>query len=171
MMNGTSAVAELACEQPEQRPRRPPIAWRTVISTADTDQLRQHRERPLRDLEQDARTTVLLRMNNLATPVDQRGLLSELFLRNIRCQSACGMASPRGLSRKSYICRKKTVLELAAYHGRAVFNRGAGILRLAVQPRRCPLHLDPAERRRATGVEGRGACGLHASRASDAGGG
>ena len=40
-MNGTSAVAELACEQPEQRPRRPPIAWRTVISTADPDQLRQ----------------------------------------------------------------------------------------------------------------------------------
>ena len=40
-MNGTSAVAELACEQLEIRPRRATIAWRNVISTADTDQLRQ----------------------------------------------------------------------------------------------------------------------------------
>ena len=40
-MNGTSAIAELACEQPEISPRRPPFAWRDVISIADTDQLRQ----------------------------------------------------------------------------------------------------------------------------------
>ena len=39
-MNGTSAVAELACEQPERCPRHPSIAWRAVISIADTDQLR-----------------------------------------------------------------------------------------------------------------------------------
>ncbi|BBP73325.1 RNA polymerase sigma factor [Pseudomonas sp. Seg1] len=40
-MNGTSAIAELACEQPEISPRRLPFAWRDVISIADTDQLRQ----------------------------------------------------------------------------------------------------------------------------------
>ncbi|MFJ2484002.1 sigma-70 family RNA polymerase sigma factor [Pseudomonas sp. NPDC087598] len=40
-MNGTSAFAELACEQPEISPRRLPFAWRDVISIADTDQLRQ----------------------------------------------------------------------------------------------------------------------------------
>jgi len=40
-MNGTSAIAELACEQPEFSPRRLPFAWRDVISIADTDQLRQ----------------------------------------------------------------------------------------------------------------------------------
>lgn len=40
-MNGTTAVAELACEQPESSPRRPSIAWRIVISAAETDQLRQ----------------------------------------------------------------------------------------------------------------------------------
>ncbi len=64
MMNGTSPVAELACEQFEPRRRALTLVWRMVISIADTDQLRQHRERPLGDLEQDARTTVLLRMNN-----------------------------------------------------------------------------------------------------------
>ncbi|MFJ2323022.1 sigma-70 family RNA polymerase sigma factor [Pseudomonas sp. NPDC087817] len=40
-MNGTSAIAELACEQTEISPRRLPFAWRDVISIADTDQLRQ----------------------------------------------------------------------------------------------------------------------------------
>lgn len=40
-MNGTSAVTELACEQPEISPRRPRLAWRLIISIADTDQLRQ----------------------------------------------------------------------------------------------------------------------------------
>ena len=40
-MNGTTAVAELACEQSEPSPRRPTFAWRVVISIADTDQLRQ----------------------------------------------------------------------------------------------------------------------------------
>jgi len=39
-MNGTSALAELACEQFEMPPRRPAIAWRFAISIADTDQLR-----------------------------------------------------------------------------------------------------------------------------------
>lgn len=39
-MNGASAVAELACEQPGARLRRPCIAWRPVISIVDTDQLR-----------------------------------------------------------------------------------------------------------------------------------
>ncbi len=38
MMNGTSAVAELACELPETSAR--PV-WRLVITLADTDQLRQ----------------------------------------------------------------------------------------------------------------------------------
>ena len=37
-MNGTSAVAELACELPETSAR--PV-WRLVITLADTDQLRQ----------------------------------------------------------------------------------------------------------------------------------
>ncbi|WP_085709165.1 MULTISPECIES: sigma-70 family RNA polymerase sigma factor [unclassified Pseudomonas] len=37
-MNGTSAVAELACELPETSDR--PV-WRLVITLADTDQLRQ----------------------------------------------------------------------------------------------------------------------------------
>jgi RNA polymerase sigma-70 factor (ECF subfamily) len=40
-MNGTTAVAELACEQSEPSPRRSTFAWRVVISIADTDQLRQ----------------------------------------------------------------------------------------------------------------------------------
>ncbi|RON67715.1 RNA polymerase sigma factor [Pseudomonas fluorescens] len=40
-MNGTSAVTELACEQPEISPRRPRLAWRLIISIADTEQLRQ----------------------------------------------------------------------------------------------------------------------------------
>ncbi|MBC8999636.1 sigma-70 family RNA polymerase sigma factor [Pseudomonas sp. N40(2020)] len=39
-MNGTSAVTELACEQPEISPCRPRLAWRLIISIADTDQLR-----------------------------------------------------------------------------------------------------------------------------------
>jgi RNA polymerase sigma factor (sigma-70 family) len=40
-MNGTTAVAELACEQPETTARRRTFAWRVVISIADPDQLRQ----------------------------------------------------------------------------------------------------------------------------------
>ncbi|MFJ2713123.1 sigma-70 family RNA polymerase sigma factor [Pseudomonas sp. NPDC087346] len=40
-MNGTTAVAELACEQPEITARRRTFAWRVVISIADPDQLRQ----------------------------------------------------------------------------------------------------------------------------------
>lgn len=40
-MNGTTAVAELACEQFEPRPRALTLSWRVVISVADTDQLRQ----------------------------------------------------------------------------------------------------------------------------------
>ncbi|WP_336356693.1 sigma-70 family RNA polymerase sigma factor [Pseudomonas granadensis] len=40
-MNGTTAVAELACEQFEPRPSALTLAWRVVISVADTDQLRQ----------------------------------------------------------------------------------------------------------------------------------
>ncbi|MFJ2463223.1 sigma-70 family RNA polymerase sigma factor [Pseudomonas sp. NPDC087615] len=39
-MNGITAVAELACEQPDIHPRRRTFAWRDVISLADTDQLR-----------------------------------------------------------------------------------------------------------------------------------
>lgn len=41
MMNGTSPVAELACEQFEPRRRALTLVWRMVISIADTDQLRQ----------------------------------------------------------------------------------------------------------------------------------
>ncbi|WP_423204446.1 sigma-70 family RNA polymerase sigma factor [Pseudomonas kribbensis] len=37
-MNGTSAVAELACELPETSAR---LVWRLAITLADTDQLRQ----------------------------------------------------------------------------------------------------------------------------------
>lgn len=40
-MNGTTPVPELACEQFEPRPRALTLAWRVVISVADTDQLRQ----------------------------------------------------------------------------------------------------------------------------------
>lgn len=40
-MNGTTAVAELAFERFEPRPRALTLAWRVVISVADTDQLRQ----------------------------------------------------------------------------------------------------------------------------------
>lgn len=40
-MNGTTAGAELACEKFEPRPRALTLAWRVVISVADTDQLRQ----------------------------------------------------------------------------------------------------------------------------------
>ncbi|WP_339495664.1 sigma-70 family RNA polymerase sigma factor [Pseudomonas sp. RA_105y_Pfl2_P56] len=40
-MNGITAVAGLACEQPDTHLRRRTFAWRVVISLADTDQLRQ----------------------------------------------------------------------------------------------------------------------------------
>ncbi|MFJ2538325.1 sigma-70 family RNA polymerase sigma factor [Pseudomonas sp. NPDC087614] len=40
-MNGITAVAGLACEQPDIHLRRRTFAWRVVISLADTDQLRQ----------------------------------------------------------------------------------------------------------------------------------